>query len=1263
MRLNELLDQQGPHDFDNLSSGSFIELLDIYCSELNAYSGDAIEILKKLEELPKGVTSCIKKASFLLQDLSHNALVCPPFSTFCSLLSALLLKMPGKRLLYQHCVLLLQSVAKIVHSLSSSNLFKSLFSVPPSSRHLLYEENVNLANLARSIIPLSSIISLALELGTIILLSNSNKADGRVANYIHLLEFAATYGPALPFIRCADLDDIQIESMQTQMLAMVEKIIPSSILHILTHRASTLRVGTLDVSVSSELKRLIAGIKKCIFSMYSLSVYAKRYEANEIKQDKYPVSESSESYNEETDQKLDDCTTDYTTNHYYSDINAIFSMDEIGFLRLYANTGLSTLNKAIITFIISTLRKDSMDGMKQWLGELYSFPNPSGRQVTTLAVLLVEKMFSRGLKSYAPLSDFLSDLSELYFMMNDMSVSVRIIDIFVEIQESGPVGRDYIKTVLYRSMLRNRLSAASVCRKQSIYLLQALFPISEETELISLDIDSLIAALGDNDTTVQEAAMACSVTILSKYYDCMPFAGRSKLLSNLLESAFDISPTIRYLAINGLVELHKVPSLRADISSFAYNNREKLSLLLLDSAHSTHSTELSAQTPVQQAYIRFVCNVAHDAALLSTSDASETSSSAPQYKILTISMRLFYCVIYTHLIIGNSNILSSIFPTPTQTILNARGESNVDKEGAESPSSDALLPFLHNVIVSMGYLSGPLLTAVIKYFVEDIDSMKQPETRLLGYAAVLKTLLSLTCYVYDIINASMKDNEMVEYVVSSHATERNGGQREVEYAESIVEFYNPLTILLQLIVEIYNYLLVEQDSISRPNLRVRRRDMTPLIKDITKDWCSGCNIKLLTFLKEMLQKGALCLGSESNVPFYIIVLSFNLQKLIVQLDCALSEDGSANTSLFEEGRSIEFPNAAFSFSQSLILPYTLQSSSLCLEFLCQTQGLALVDPESFDHIDLSSVITEKKDYDINDILPELSNATCYKKIIIRYYSRNVLDATDAVNTVKETMISIVQLLVTIHSIETDNEGTYTEDHVARLILVCCSQMWSALCHLYTYWLVSSEDALPKDTREIWTGCVNVIMFSCIYLFRLVHYGDLRDASTIISDGSYSIASILAMISIDAIIISLLINVDASCSLLAVQIIVHLHNYFMESDAHSNSFTLRAICINNEGVLGRVFSTEELESGSATVASLVLQKCISAMLDQADARCAEREKCVLCVVSKLIASMASFEGSTLSSDLRDAIFTSMEPDPKKPYYDLLLLAGYLDPSLK
>lgn len=68
------------------------------------------------------------------------------------------------------------------------------------------------------------------------------------------------------------------------------------------------------------------------------------------------------------------------------------------------------------------------------------------------------------------------------------------------------------------------------------YTFQELFPVSEEAELISLDIDSLISALGDSDTTVREAAMACSIAILSKYYDCMPFAGRSKLLSIFLRA-------------------------------------------------------------------------------------------------------------------------------------------------------------------------------------------------------------------------------------------------------------------------------------------------------------------------------------------------------------------------------------------------------------------------------------------------------------------------------------------------------------------------------------------------------------------------------------------------------------------------------------------------------------------------------------------------------------------------------------------------------
>ncbi|EFO65325.1 Hypothetical protein GLP15_3267 [Giardia lamblia P15] len=1239
MRLNELLDQYGLQNFDNLSPGSFTDLLDTYCRELNGSVGDAIAVLEEQGELPKAIVLCIRKATSLLLDSNHNLSVCPSFCKLCSLLFVLLSEIPNKRLLSQYSLLLLQSLAKITHSLASNNSFSSLFSAPPSSRRSLCTTDMYLVGLSISSTPLINLISLAMELATITLLSTSNKSDGRVTNYIQLLEFVSMYGPLLSFVGCANLNEVQTEYVQIQMLAIVEKTIPSSILHILTHRASCLKVNTPDIPVSSELKRLLTGIKQYMFSMHALSAYAQGHENKQN-------IESSESYSEDSDQRLDINNLDYPTGHWLLDTDASLSLDEMSFLKLYASTGLSSLNKSLVLFITSTLRKTSMDSMKEWLGGLYSFTSPSGRQITTLAILLTERLFSRGLKSYAPLSDFLSDLSEMYFMMTDMSISVRIIDIFVEIQASGPVGRTYISTVLYRNLLRNRLSATSLRRKQAIHLLQELFPVSEEVELISLDIDSLISALGDSDTTVREAAMACSIAIISKYYDCMPFAGRSKLLSNLLESTFDISPTIRSLAINGLVELHKVPSLRIDISSFAYNNREKLSLLLLDSTQSDGS---NLRASVQHAYIRFICSIAHDAALLST---SETSSNTPQYKVLTTSMRLFYCTIYSQLFNGNLTILNSIFPTPIQTLLDSREENSTSKEGADSSGSEAFLSFLQNIIVSMGYLSGPLVEAVIEYLNNDIDAMKQPETRLLGYAAMLKLLLFLTCYLYEIITVSMKDEEIIRYVTCGYDHECDTGQMETELPESVIEFCNPLSMLLHLITEAYNHVLLEQANISKSDLRTRHRNIAPLISDLTREWCSGCSIKLLTFLKEICYS-----GMNSRASVHTMVLTFYLKKVVMQLDSELCDNDHTEGSLFKESHSIEFSNTAISFARSIGQTYSLGPTSRYLEFLYHTHGCAPIDTEWLDIIDSSILITEQADYEIDDSLLELPGVTNYKKIIMRYYDKDcdkdLIGDKNALNVVKEAIVSIAQLLVSIHSWNIDKAENDDHKHVKRLILACFCKAQSILCYLYTCWLLNNDDVLPKEFKDMWTACISLILFFCTYLFKIVYCSSLEDADIIISNKSYGILSLLAGIGVDAMIISILISLDISYSPLAVQIIIQLHNYFMKDDAHSSSFTLRAICINNEGALGKIFSTKELEVGTKAIVSLLLKKCISAMLERAEAHGAERQRCMLCIINKLITSTSLEDLS-----FRDAIFTLMEPDSKKVYYDLLLLAKCL-----
>lgn len=131
MRLNELLEQYGLQNLENLSPGSFTDLLDTYCRELNGSAGNAIDVLEEQEELPKAIVVCIRKATSLLLDSSHNLAVCPSFCKFCSLLFTLLSELSSKKLLSQYSMLLLQSLAKIAHSLSSSSSFSSPFLLHP----------------------------------------------------------------------------------------------------------------------------------------------------------------------------------------------------------------------------------------------------------------------------------------------------------------------------------------------------------------------------------------------------------------------------------------------------------------------------------------------------------------------------------------------------------------------------------------------------------------------------------------------------------------------------------------------------------------------------------------------------------------------------------------------------------------------------------------------------------------------------------------------------------------------------------------------------------------------------------------------------------------------------------------------------------------------------------------------------------------------------------------------------------------------------
>lgn len=214
------------------------------------------------------------------------------------------------------------------------------------------------------------------------------------------------------------------------------------------------------------------------------------------------------------------------------------------------------------------------------------------------------------------------------------------------------------------------------------------------------------------------------------------------------------------------------------------------------------------------------------------------------------------------------------------------------------------------------------------------------------------------------------------------------------------------------------------------------------------------------------------------------------------------------------------------------------------------------------------------------------------------YSKSFIGANNALDVVKETIVEMAQLLVSVYSWKTNKTENDNHKYMERLILACCCKAWSLLCYLYTHWLLSDDDVLPRELEDMWTAGISLVLFFCTYLFKTVYRSSLGDSDIIISDRSYSMLSLLAGIGIDAMIISLLINLSISYSPLATQIIIQFHNYFMKNDVRSSSFTLRAICINNEGVLGKVFSTEELETGPGALMSLLLQKCTSIMLERA-----------------------------------------------------------------
>lgn len=273
------------------------------------------------------------------------------------------------------------------------------------------------------------------------------------------------------------------------------------------------------------------------------------------------------------------------------------------------------------------------------------------------------------------------------------SVIKRFLHILEQLNQASRAGKEYVRDAVYASLQRYKHAQNPVCRRNSLAILQAIFPVSDDPDVVTLDIEFLKVSLSDPDASVRRVAIEASSCILGRYYDGLCFSGRSILLGTLLELLLDSVPSVRMAAVKAVADLHRVPSLRETVSMAVYDNRERLSLLLLDTGGSRAAS-------VQCAYIRLICSVAGFGNLL-------TDDSKPKigYRDLAFSMRLFFRGVFIQLLATPKQALRSLFPL---------GLREFASQG-ECVETQTLINFLLKTALIMGSSAPLVLRQTILY--------------------------------------------------------------------------------------------------------------------------------------------------------------------------------------------------------------------------------------------------------------------------------------------------------------------------------------------------------------------------------------------------------------------------------------------------------------------------------------------------------------------------------------------------------------------
>ncbi|TNJ29986.1 hypothetical protein GMRT_13566 [Giardia muris] len=273
------------------------------------------------------------------------------------------------------------------------------------------------------------------------------------------------------------------------------------------------------------------------------------------------------------------------------------------------------------------------------------------------------------------------------------SVIRRFLHVLERLSQTGRGGKEYVRDSVYASLQRYKHAQHPVCRRNNLAILQAIFPVSDDPDVVALDLDFLKVSLSDPEPSVRRAAIEASSCILSRYYDGLCFSGRSILLGTLLELLLDSVPSVRMAAVKAVADLHRVPSLRETVSMAVYDNRERLSLLLLD-------TDGSRASSVQCAYIRLICSVAGIGNLV-------TDASRPKigYRDLAFSMRLFFRGVFIQLLATPKQAIRTLFPLGLRAF--------VPQE--ECTEAQTLVNFLLKTTLIMGSASPLVLRQTVLY--------------------------------------------------------------------------------------------------------------------------------------------------------------------------------------------------------------------------------------------------------------------------------------------------------------------------------------------------------------------------------------------------------------------------------------------------------------------------------------------------------------------------------------------------------------------